>query len=75
MEDLQSILYNSYVIPRIEDEEVLACVSSLYQDLTPAQGRQCAEIQKLYASRAFLLGVRTGADLERFLHEAPQANP
>lgn len=69
MEKLMSALYGTYIIPNIEDEEVVQCVSALYQELTPAQGKRCAEVQRLYANKAFLLGVRTGAELERFLNQ------
>lgn len=69
MKNLESILYGNYIIPNIEDEEVIECVSKLYQNLTPAQGKLCAEAQKLYVSKAFLLGVRTGVGLERFLNQ------
>lgn len=72
MKDLLSILYGSYIVPHIEDDEVLECVSALYQELTPAQGRLCIQAQELYATKAFLLGVRTGVELERFLREPPQ---
>ena len=68
MKKYLSRLYGDYIIPQIEDKEILERVSKLYQDITPAQGKLCAEIQELYASKAFLLGVRTGAEVERFLN-------
>ena len=71
MEKYLSLLYGDYIIPQIEDEEILERVSKLYQDLTPAQGRLCEEIQELYVNKAFLLGVRTGAGLEKFLSQEP----
>ena len=73
MEELVSLLNEFYITPHVEDDELLGYVSSLYQDLTPKQKDLCGQIQELYANRSFLLGLRTGVDLERFLRETPQA--
>lgn len=67
MESLVSILYEFYITPNIEDDELLSSLSSLYQELTPKQKDLCVRMQELCASKAFLLGVRTGVHLERFL--------
>ena len=75
MEELVSMLNAFYITPHIEDDELLGCLSTLYQELTPHQKDLCVRMQEMCAQKAFLLGVRTGADLERFLHETLQANP
>ena len=69
MEELVSILYDMYIMPYIEDDEYLGNASELYQDLTPRQKDLCVRVEKLSSSKAFLLGVRTGAALERFLSQ------
>lgn len=68
MEEILSILNNFYITPHIEDDELLKSLSSLYQELTPKQRDLCVRMQELCAKKAFLLGVRTGAELERFLN-------
>ena len=67
MEEIISILNNSYITPNIEDDELLASLSALYQELTPQQKDLCVRTQELCVNKAFLLGVRTGAGLEQFL--------
>lgn len=73
MEDFLSMLNAFYITPHIEDDELLASLSELYQELTPHQKDLCVRMEALCTNKAFLLGVRTGAGLERFLKEAPQA--
>ena len=67
MEEIISMLNAFYITPRIEDDELLASLSSLYRELTPQQKDLCVRTQELCVNKAFLLGVRTGAGLERFL--------
>lgn len=68
MENILSMLYTFYITPHIEEEgELLGCVAALCPDLTPRQKEQCEQIQKLCAEKAFLLGIRAGAGIERFL--------
>lgn len=67
MEEIVSMLNSFYITPHIEDEELLASLSALYQELTPRQKDLCVRAQTLCVNKAFLLGVRTGAGLERFL--------
>ena len=67
MEDFLSMLNACYITPNIEDDELLASLSALYQELTPQQKDLCVQAQELCVNKAFLLGVRTGAGLERFL--------
>ena len=67
MENILSALNSFYITPNIEDDELLASLSSLYRELTPQQKDLCVRTQELCVNKAFLLGVRTGAGLERFL--------
>ncbi len=69
MEDFLSTLNAFYITPHIEDDELLASLSELYQELTPKQLDLCGRAQTLCVNKAFLLGVRTGANLERFLSQ------
>ena len=69
MEEIVSMLNEFYITPSIEDDELLASLLELYRELTPKQKDLCMRIQELYANKAFLLGVRTGAKLERFLDQ------
>ena len=69
MEEIVSMLNAFYITPNIEDDELLRSISPLYQELTPKQKDLCVRAQELYVNKAFLLGVRTGAALERFLRQ------
>lgn len=69
MEEILSILNNFYITPMIEDEELLKSASALYHELTPQQSDLCVQMEKLHTNKAFLLGLRTGAQLERYLHQ------
>ena len=69
MENFLSMLNEFYITPRIEDDELLESLSALYQEMTPRQKDLCIRTQKLCVNKAFLLGIRTGAGLERFLNQ------
>lgn len=69
MEDILSMLNTFYITPNIEDDELLDSLSALYRELTPRQTDLCERTQALCVNKAFLLGVRTGAELERFLKQ------
>ena len=68
MEEFISILNEFYITPNIEDDELLGSFSALLEELTPKQTELYVQAQELCANKAFLLGVRTGARLERFLN-------
>jgi len=68
MENILSSLYDFYVIPIIEDDELLSNISDRLQDLNDSQKRLYMQTQRLYGCKAFQLGLRTGACLERFLN-------
>lgn len=68
MEQIISLLNEFYITPNIEDGELLQSLSALYQELTPRQKDLCVRAQDLCVNKVFLLGVRTGANLERFLN-------
>ena len=67
MEDFLSMLNAFYITPHIEDDELLESLAALYQEMTPRQKDLCVQTQGLCANKAFLLGVRTRAELERLL--------
>ena len=69
MENFLSMLNEFYITPRIEDDELMERLSALYQEMTPHQKDLCVRAQELSVNKAFLLGVRTGAGLERFLNQ------
>ena len=69
MDDIMTMLNNFYITPEIENEELLKSASALYRELTPQQSDLCGRMEKLYTNKAFLLGLRTGAQLERYLHQ------
>ena len=72
MNSFEAMLYSSYITPGIENEELMECFSALWQELTPSQQKLCEQLTQMYSTKSFLLGVRTGARLERFLRETPQ---
>lgn len=66
MNDFTSWLYAHYIKPYLDE-----CPKTGYEtaldlplDLVPDQNRCFARAVEFYASRAFLLGVRTGAGLK-----------
>jgi len=69
MEDILSMLYHFYAVPNIEDDELLNSFSTLLQNMDSSQHSLCIQTQRLYSRKAFQLGLRTGAGLERFLNE------
>ena len=69
MDELLSMLNAHYITPNIEDDELLTSLSAFYQELTSHQKDLFVHVQELCVNKAFLLGVRTGANLERFLNQ------
>lgn len=63
MDDFLNLLYGSYIVPYVEDDATLQCASELYRDLPESCGIRCERLLQKYATRAFLLGVRTGVRL------------
>lgn len=71
MDDFLSLIYDYYIHPKLEEKH-LSSLSACVQGLSDAQGKQCVLAAEQYASLAFLLGVRTGAGLERYLQASPE---
>ncbi len=70
MNAIIEILSTACTTPHIEDdEEYMACLSAFLQEMATKQKDQCARVLELCASKSFLLGMRTGAELERFLNQ------
>ena len=63
MDDFLGMLYDSYIVPYVEDDTTLEYASEFYRDLTQPHGVRCERLLRRYALRAFLLGVRTGVRL------------
>ena len=71
MSDFLTLLYQSYIHPKLEDK-TLDALSDFLQELPEGQGKRCVQVVERYAGEAFLLGVRTGAGLERYLQASPE---
>ena len=66
MTDFMRWLYAQYIRPHLEDADQTGYemhLSLLDTDLTRAQKEDYEKALELYASEAFLLGLRTGAGL------------
>jgi hypothetical protein len=71
MNDFLSLIYDYYIHPRIEEKH-LSSLSACVQGLSDAQAKLCVQAAEQYAACAFLLGVRAGAGLERYLQASPE---
>ena len=66
MSDFTPWLYAHYIRPYLEQcpRTGYEVAMDLINDLTPAQNREFDRALEFWATRAFLLGVRTGAGLK-----------
>lgn len=71
MDEFLSLIYDYYIHPKLEEKHLLS-LSDCILELSDTQGKQCVQVVEKYASLAFLLGVRTGAGLERYLQASPE---
>lgn len=68
--DFMQWLYANYIKPQLDmapTEGHEMWLSLMENDLCPAQREICGKVLEFYSIHAFLLGMRTGAGLERLL--------